>query len=359
MIILPKRIYTEQQEKAINARGGSVLVSAAAGSGKTSVLTERVIRLITDKENPIRADRLLIVTFTKASAAEMKQRIISELQEYLKEDSHNTELKRQLMLLRNADICTIDSFCSKIVRENFFELGVKRDLRIGSESELAIASNDALDEALEELYQESEEQNGNDDFNKLADALATVKSDNNLRSVILSIYVSILSHPFPIAWIENAVKMYETDLPFKETEWGKVAVSRLEHINSYMGRLLKYILRVITERLVDFEGLASAILAATSKPKGEGKKILTYVEKLNAFKTCFEDYKKLSEKLSKELSWNEIVATISEFSPTSVSLPSKVPEGEEELKKEIANYREELVSAVKEIKDLFSRTEEE
>lgn len=359
MIILPKRIYTEQQEKAIDARGGSVLVSAAAGSGKTSVLTERVIRLITDKENPIRADRLLIVTFTKASAAEMKQRIISELQEYLKEDSHNTELKRQLMLLRNADICTIDSFCSKIVRENFFELGVKRDLRIGSESELAIASNDALDEALEELYQESEKQNGNDDFNKLADALATVKSDNNLRSVILSIYVSILSHPFPIAWIENAVKMYETDLPFKETEWGKVAVSRLEHINSYMGRLLKYILRVITERLVDFEGLASAILAATSKPKGEDKKILTYVEKLNAFKTCFEDYKKLSEKLSKELSWNEIVTAISEFSPTSVSLPSKVPEGEEELKKEIANYREELVSAVKEIKDLFSRTEEE
>ena len=356
---MPKRIYTEQQEKAIDARGGSVLVSAAAGSGKTSVLTERVIRLITDKENPIRADRLLIVTFTKASAAEMKQRIISELQEYLKEDSHNTELKRQLMLLRNADICTIDSFCSKIVRENFFELGVKRDLRIGSESELAIASNDALDEALDELYQESEEQNGNDDFNKLADALATVKSDNNLRSVILSIYVSILSHPFPIAWIENAVKMYETDLPFKETEWGKVAVSRLEHINSYMGRLLKYILRVITERLVDFEGLASAILAATSKPKGEDKKILTYVEKLNAFKNCFEDYKKLSDKLSEELSWNEIVATISEFSPTSVSLPSKVPEGEEELKKEIANYREELVSAVKEIKDLFSRTEEE
>ena len=153
---MPKRIYTEQQERAINARGGSVLVSAAAGSGKTSVLTERVIRLITDKENPIRADRLLIVTFTKASAAEMKQRIISELQEYLKEDSHNTELKRQLMLLRNADICTIDSFCSKIVRENFFELGVKRDLRIGSESELAIASNDALDEALDELYKESE-----------------------------------------------------------------------------------------------------------------------------------------------------------------------------------------------------------
>lgn len=100
-------------------------------------------------------------------------------------------------------------------------------------------------------------------------------------------------------------------------------------------------------------------MAATSKPKGEDKKILTYVEKLNAFKNCFEDYAKLSEKLSKELSWNEIVATISEFSPTSVSLPSKVPEGEEELKKEIANYREELVSAVKEIKDLFSRTEEQ
>lgn len=354
-----KRVYTEQQEKAINARGGSVLVSAAAGSGKTSVLTERVIRLITDKENPIRADRLLIVTFTKASAAEMKQRIISELQEHLKEDSHNSSLKRQLMLLRNADICTIDSFCSKIVRENFFELGVKRDLRIGSESELAIARQDALDEALEELYKESDEQNGNDDFNKLADALATVKSDNNLRSVILSIYESILSHPFPIAWLENAVKMYETDLPFKETEWGKIAISRLEHINGYIRRLSKYILRVISEKLFDFEGLAAAILAATSKPKGEDKKILSYVEKLNGFKACFEDYAKLSDMLSQEISWNEIVSTVSEFNPTNVSLPSKVPEGEEELKKEIANYREELVSTVKELRDLFSRTEEQ
>ena len=353
-----KRVYTEQQESAINARGGSVLVSAAAGSGKTSVLTERVIRLITDKENPVRADRLLIVTFTKASAAEMKQRIISELQERLKEDSHNPELKRQLMLLRNADICTIDSFCSKLVRENFFELGIKRDLRIGSESELSIAKQDALDEALEELYQESENQGGNDDFDKLVNALTTVKSDNGLRSTILSIYESMLSHPFPIAWLEKAVKMYETDLPFQETEWGRIALSRLEHINSYIERLSKHISEQVQERAEEIEGLAAQILALTSKPKGNDKKIISYRDKLTEFLLYFKSFVNLSARLKQALSWNELKVVVSEFNEPSPALRS-FPEDQKSFKTDIENYRDELVSAVKELKDLFSRTAEQ
>lgn len=361
MIVLSnreKRVYTEQQESAINARGGSVLVSAAAGSGKTSVLTERVIRLITDKENPIRADRLLIVTFTKASAAEMKQRIISELQEHLKEDSHNADLKRQLMLLRNADICTIDSFCSKLVRENFFELGVKRDLRIGSETELTIAKQDALDEALEELYQESEDQGGYDDFNKLVNALSTVKSDNSLRSTILSIYESMLSHPFPIAWIDNAVKMYETDLPFQETKWGKIAISRLEHINKYIEKISNYIVKQIQERLYEFEGLASAILAVTSKPKGNDKKIVSYKDKLSELLMYFKAFVNFSNRLKQAFSWNEIEAIVSEFDVPAVALRG-FPDDQKSFKSDIENYRDELISAAKELKDLFSRTAEQ
>ena len=108
--------FTLSQQDAIDARGGSIIVSAAAGSGKTRVLVERVIRLLTDKNNPIDADRLLIVTFTKAAAEEMRGRISSAIDELLINEPDNTALRRQQLLLMNADICTIHSFCSRIIR---------------------------------------------------------------------------------------------------------------------------------------------------------------------------------------------------------------------------------------------------
>ena len=113
------RLWTSQQKNAIEARGGSVLVSAAAGSGKTAVLVERVIERITDKENPTSVDRLLIVTFTKAAANEMRQRISAAIDDKLRENPSDSNLINQKMLLPSAKICTIDSFCNSLVRENF------------------------------------------------------------------------------------------------------------------------------------------------------------------------------------------------------------------------------------------------
>lgn len=354
---MAKRVYTPQQESAITARGGSVLVSAAAGSGKTSVLTERVIRLITDKENPIRADRLLIVTFTKAAAAEMKQRITLELQERLKADSHNVNLKQQLLLLHNADICTIDSFCSKIVRENFFDLGINRDLRIGSESELSVAKQDALDEALEELYREGEE-NENDDFVKLSNALSGAKSNSELCEAIISIYESTLSHPFPINWLKNAVKMYETDLPFDKTEWGKAALEKLKSTVPYIKKIAKYMTIRMSERVSELESTVSEIYSKGGKLNKDEKKIETCKNNLIEKIIPFTEYVDFAVSLEQNLSWNEIVLLIDKFSPTSPTKKGLLDE-DVELKEDISNYRKELDRVLNELKKLFSRTLEQ
>ena len=124
------REWTKQQLNSIYSTDGSVLVSAAAGSGKTAVLVERVINLITRKDNPIDVDRLLIVTFTRAAAAEMRQRITEALNSMLENDPYNSRLLMQKQLLYNASISTIDSFCGNIVREYFHAAGVSSDFRI-------------------------------------------------------------------------------------------------------------------------------------------------------------------------------------------------------------------------------------
>lgn len=119
--------WTKQQQNAIEARNRNVLVSAAAGSGKTAVLVERVIKLITDENNPVDIDKLLIVTFTNAAAAEMRTRISGALNKILLENPADMNAARQLSLVPAAKICTIDSFCINLVRENFFELGINQD----------------------------------------------------------------------------------------------------------------------------------------------------------------------------------------------------------------------------------------
>lgn len=349
-----KRTYTPQQEAAISARGGSVLVSAAAGSGKTSVLTERVVRLITDEKKPVRADRLLIVTFTKAAAAEMKSRITEQIRERLNNDPQNANLKRQILLLQNADICTIDSFCSKIVQDNFFDLGVKRDLRIGTESELAIVRQDALDETLEELYQEIIG-SGETDFSALADALSTDKSDYNLGKVIISIYEKILSHPFPLKWLEKAVKMYESDFPFEETEWGKTALSNLKYSVSYMKKISGTIVKRIKDRIEELETDVSAILSGAKKPSKEEQKIIKCKDNLVGKLTPFLQYRDLSIKLEKTEKWDEVVLAVTEFFPDPPTRTRLLPE-DSDLSEYISNSRNELNETFDGIKKIFSRS---
>ncbi len=210
--------WTPQQKNAIEAQGGSVLVSAAAGSGKTAVLAERVIRMITSGENPVDADRLLVVTFTRDAAAEMKQRIAETLSKLLESDPFNSQLIRQSKLLRTASISTIDSFCGDLVREYFHALGVSADYRIADSSEKELMKTAAMDGAMEDFYN-----GGNAGFSALLDAFSGKGGDVKLRETVLKIHGFLETQPFPDQWLDDMLLSYgETDV--KSSIWGKIMI---------------------------------------------------------------------------------------------------------------------------------------
>ena len=142
--------WTKDQQKVIDLRDRNILVSAAAGSGKTAVLVERIIKIITDKDKPIDVDRLLIVTFTKAAATEMRERIANAVEKQLESDPDNIHLQKQLTLLHNAQITTIDSFCLNVIRNHFHKIDLNPNFRIADEGELKLLKSDVCDEVLEE-----------------------------------------------------------------------------------------------------------------------------------------------------------------------------------------------------------------
>ncbi len=216
---MAQKKWTQSQKNAIYAQNGSLLVSAAAGSGKTAVLVERVIERITDPVRPVDADRLLVVTFTRAAAAEMKERISLKLDELIAENPLDSALRRQQLLLSKANISTIHSFCSELVRENFFALDISPDFRLAEESELAILKAEAINNVLEELYENEDEA-----FSLFADYFSTAKSDYLLQQVVLKLYEFLCAHPFPESWLQKKERMYSQECPVTETQWGRVTV---------------------------------------------------------------------------------------------------------------------------------------
>lgn len=146
------RNWTSAQSDAITARGGSVIVSAAAGSGKTAVLVERVIRMITDSASGIDADRLLVVTYTRKAAAELRDRLKKALTDCIRQNPSDPYLLRQQRLLSKAQISTVDSFCMSLCREYFYELDIDRNIRIADSGELNVLRSDAMRLTLDSLY---------------------------------------------------------------------------------------------------------------------------------------------------------------------------------------------------------------
>ena len=213
-------VWTYDQQNAINARGGTLLVSAAAGSGKTAVLVQRVINRITDAKNPTDADRLLVVTFTKAAAAEMRTRISAEISSMLEKDPFSVALQRQQILLSRAHISTIDSFCNDIVKENFYKLGISPDFRILDDSEMAVLRAEAVSKALDEFYSKNDTV-----FYKFVELFASGKSDDRIAQVINKLYDFVRAHPFPKRWLKEKSDMYRTPLPASKTIWGETILS--------------------------------------------------------------------------------------------------------------------------------------
>ena len=222
------RQWTDAQKQAIESRNGTVLVSAAAGSGKTAVLVERVIEYITDT-NPVDIEKLLVVTFTKAAATEMKERISKRLGEMIREQPENQNLKRQKMYLPNAQISTIDSFCSKLVKENFEKADVAPDFTMLSDVEHEILKRDVVSEVLEEIYNLPK-----DEMDSFLHLFSNGRNDEGLVGAILSLYEFAMASQNPYKWIETAFSDYFDDLPIHQTKWGKYCLASLKDILEFI-----------------------------------------------------------------------------------------------------------------------------
>lgn len=195
--------WTPSQQKVIDSRNQNVLVSAAAGSGKTAVLVERIISMITDPLHPVDIDRLLVVTFTRAAAGEMKERIGSALEERLLTNPQDENLQRQSSLLHHAQITTIDSFCNSVIRNYFHTISLDPSFRIGEEGELTLIRKEAMEEVLEECYQ-----NKTPEFTHFIECYSSGKSDASVEDLISRFYQFSTSYPWPEEWLSQCIGSY-------------------------------------------------------------------------------------------------------------------------------------------------------
>lgn len=200
---MPEMKWTEEQEKIISLRDRNLLVSAAAGSGKTTVLIERILKTISNEADPVDIDQLLIVTFTSAAALEMRTRLYKAISERVKQMPENRHLRRQLNLIYNAQVSTIDSFCLSILKNYYAEIDLDPAFRVGDTGEIQLLKNDVLSDLLEEKYRE-----GSDAFVSLSEDFATGKDDERLKELILKLYDYSQSAPYPDIWLKNCLDMY-------------------------------------------------------------------------------------------------------------------------------------------------------
>lgn len=218
--------WTKEQEQVITLRDRNILVSAAAGSGKTAVLVARILGMVTDPVHPINIDELLVVTFTRAAAAEMKERIRKALEEKLAEDPENEHLQRQSALIHHAQITTIDGFCGYVIQNFFHTIDLDPVYRIADEGEMKLMEADVAGEILEEAYAENTES-----FLRLSEQIAPGKNDKQLEELILRLYHFSLSDPYPKEWLDRCASLYSVDdSGFSNLPWMKnmIAQAQLE-----------------------------------------------------------------------------------------------------------------------------------
>ena len=231
--------WTKEQQQVIDLRNRNILVSAAAGSGKTAVLVERIKELVLDKKHPVDIDHLLVVTFTNAAAAQMKERVAKALEKALQENPSDVRLQQQAALVQNAQITTIDSFCLYVLRNHFHEIGLEPNFRIGDEGELKLLREDVMTGLFEQCYEEK-----HPGFLHLISCYGTSRSDAPVRDMIFKLYSYAQSYPWPKQWLREALSCYEIkteqeleQAPFIEmtVEYGKQMVKGyLEQAEHYL-----------------------------------------------------------------------------------------------------------------------------
>lgn len=198
--------FTTEQEEVIKSRGSNLLVSAAAGSGKTAVLVERIIRRLTQDNPPLNVDQLLVVTYTDAAAAEMKDRIREAIEKALEQDPKNEHLQRQASLIHQANISTMHTFYTSVIHDNFHILDLEPNVRVAETGEIELIKRDVLEQVLEEAYK-----NASEEFFSFVECYVAGKDDTALEDLVMQVYKKAQSHPNPHAWLDMCVQQYAVE----------------------------------------------------------------------------------------------------------------------------------------------------
>lgn len=318
--------WTTDQRHAIECRKGSVLVSAAAGSGKTAVLVERVIRRFTDKDNPCSAEDLLIVTFTRAATAQMREKIGAAILKRLSEDPTDRHLRRQYMLLPFAKICTIDSFCNDLVRENFHALGISPDYSLLDNETAVIMKNDVCEAMLERAYEEDSDGS----FSGLSDMMSSGSSDEDFAKLIIKMYDISTAYPFPDLWLDSLIGEYSQP-DINKSRWGGI-------IKKYVCDMLDYCVSSSRDMMTAMESdpiVADAYGAAVQSD--------------------INMYAELREKINSD--WDEALEA---FKTVKYMSLGRVPKGyESETKNVVTTARKKLKDLLKKVPGIMCVSSEE
>ncbi|MDK2784960.1 MAG: ATP-dependent helicase/nuclease subunit, partial [Bacillota bacterium] len=323
--------WTKEQQAAILAPPGNILVTAAAGAGKTAVLVERVVRRVLDPARPVDIDRLLVVTFTDAAAAEMRQRIGAALEAALGAAPGNAHLERQLALLGRASIFTLHSFCLKVVRRYFYELGLDPSFRVMDETEAALLAQ----EVLEELWEEKYAQEAEGAFTYLLDCYSSAVSDDDLKELVLKLHDFSRSQPWPEVWLKQAGQAFTLSpgTELKTTPWG--------------GKLQQHARRKLEQAAHCLE--RAACLAAM--PGGPDR----YLPVLEAEREALKEMALRAQ----EGSWEELRQSLA-FSFTRLPPVRKNEEVDPAIKDQVTRLRDEAKKIVADLAtDVFGRPEKE
>ena len=334
--------WTKEQREVIDHRDGNLLVSAAAGSGKTAVLVERIISMILDTEEKVDIDKLLVVTFTNAAASEMRERIADAVSKALEEATKLEKkdviehLQKQILFLNKANITTIHSFCLDVIKNNIHLITLDPNFRIGDTTECQLIAQEAIDEVFEELYEQGYLGDENSEkgkrFLKLIDSFAERNGDNQVQSLIMSIYNFAMSFPNPEKWLNESADAFLVgdDFDFTSSKWGRIVISSVKtEIEDIVGNMEKA-LATVHPYLGEIENI---------------QKIITESERIDVV------YNSLDK------GWDDFIKAIGEFYPEDYRKGKKIkkddPDEMREAWKIATEYRKEAIESMKKVAEMY------
>lgn len=334
--------WTKEQREVIDHRDGNLLVSAAAGSGKTAVLVERIISMILDTEEKVDIDKLLVVTFTNAAASEMRERIADAVSKALEKATKLEKkdviehLQKQILFLNKANITTIHSFCLDVIKNNIHLITLDPNFRIGDTTECQLIAQEAIDEVFEELYEQGYLGDENSEkgkrFLKLIDSFAERNGDNQVQSLIMSIYNFAMSFPNPEKWLNESADAFlvDDDFDFTSSKWGRIVINSVKtEIEDIVGNMEKA-LATVHPYLGQIENI---------------QKIITESERIDV----------VYDSLDK--GWDDFIKAIGEFYPEDYRKGKKIkkddPDEMREAWKIATEYRKEAIESMKKVVEMY------